>query len=337
MTVEMTGLDDPTQAERLICTYILLDGRGGGCRLDWDGVRAWKPADGVVWTHLDRTAPAARSWIEDESGLDRLAADAMLTEETRPRSERLVVDTLRLFLRGVNLNPGERPDDMISVRFWATERRVITTRRYHLMAIQDLRDGIEAGKGPVDVGGVISRVALSLSERIFPVVSDIDDRLDELEEAFAPEVETERPRDSLGPLRRQAISLRRHMAPQREALSRLQAETMSWIDPLDRAHLREVVDAITRYVEDLDAMRERAAVLRDEAMSHLSERLNRNMYVLSIVATIMLPLSLVTGFLGVNVDGIPGSSWPWAFAFVCGLLAVLGVVEYWLFRRLRWI
>jgi zinc transporter len=184
-------------------------------------VRAWKPADGVVWTHLDRTAPAARSWIEDESGLDRLAADAMLTEETRPRSERLVVDTLRLFLRGVNLNPGERPDDMISVRFWATERRVITTRRYHLMAIQDLRDGIEAGKGPVDVGGVISRVALSLSERIFPVVSDIDDRLDELEEAFAPEVETERPRDSLGPLRRQAISLRRHMAPQREALSRL--------------------------------------------------------------------------------------------------------------------
>jgi zinc transporter len=212
------------------------------------------------------------------------------------------------------------------------------------MAIQDLRDGIEAGKGPVDVGGVISRVALSLSERIFPVVSDIDDRLDELEEAFAPEVETERPRDSLGPLRRQAISLRRqaislrrHMAPQREALSRLQAETMSWIDPLDRAHLREVVDAITRYVEDLDAMRERAAVLRDEAMSHLSERLNRNMYVLSIVATIMLPLSLVTGLLGVNVDGIPGSSWPWAFAFVCGLLAVLGVVEYWLFRRLRWI
>ncbi|MDA0703608.1 MAG: zinc transporter ZntB [Proteobacteria bacterium] len=332
----MAGPEHPPQVDGLICAY-LLDGKGGGRRLDWDEVRAWKPEEGMVWIHLDRTAPGARRWIEEESGLDRLAADAMLTEETRPRSERLDADTLLLLLRGVNLNPGERPDDMISVRFWATERRVITTRRYHLMAIQDLRSAIEAGKGPVDIGGVISRVALSLSERMFPVVSDLDDRLDELEEAFAAEVETEKLRDSLGPLRRQAISLRRHMAPQREALSRLQAESMAWIDPLDRAHLREAADAVTRYVEDLDAMRERAGVLRDEAMSHLSERLNRNMYVLSIVATIMLPLSLVTGLLGINVDGIPGSSWPWAFAFVCGLLAVLGVVEYWLFRRLRWI
>lgn len=336
MSVDSTGLDDPTRAEGLICAY-LLDGKGGGRRLDWDGVRAWKPADGVVWIHLDRTAPGARRWIEDESGLDRLAAEAMLTEETRPRSERLDADTLLVLLRGVNLNPGENPDDMISIRIWATERRVITTRRYHLMAIQDLREAIEAGTGAVDTGGVISRVALRLSERMFPVVSDLDDRLDELEEAFAAEEETQKLRESLGPLRRQAISLRRHMAPQREALSRLQAEAMAWIDPLDRAHLREAADAVTRYVEDLDAMRERAGVLRDEAMSRLSERMNRNMYVLSIVATVMLPLSFVTGLLGINVDGIPGTSWPWAFATVCAILVALGVVEYWLFRRLRWI
>jgi zinc transporter len=324
------------QGDGLICAY-LLDGQGGGHRLDWEGVRAWKPEDGMIWIHLDRTQPGIRRWIEEESGLDRLAAEAMLTEETRPRSERLDADTLLILLRGVNLNPGEHADDMISIRFWATGRRVITTRRYHLMAIQDLREAIEAGIGPADIGGLVSRVALRLSERMFPVVSDLDDRLDELEEAFAAEEETERLRDSLGPVRRQAISLRRHMAPQREALSRLQAETVSWIAPLDRAHLREAADAVTRYVEDLDAMRERAGVLRDEAMSHLSERMNRNMYVLSIVATVMLPLSFVTGLLGINVDGIPGSSWPWAFALVCALLALLGIVEYWLFRRLRWI
>lgn len=320
----------------LICAF-LLDGQGGGRRLDWDGVRAWKPEDGVLWVHLDRTAPGARRWLERESGLDRLAAAAMLAEESRPRSERLDADTLLILLRGVNLNPVERPDEMISIRLWATERRVVSTRRYRLGAVRDLREAIDAGQGPVDAGSVISRIALRLSERMLPVVSELDDRLDKLEEAFAAEEETERLRDSLGPLRRQAISLRRHMAPQREALARLQAESADWIDPSDRAHLREAADAVIRYVEDLDAMRERAGILRDEAMSHLSERMNRNMYVLSIVATIMLPLSLVTGLLGINVDGIPGASWPWAFAFVCGLLAVLGIVEYWLFRRLRWI
>jgi len=65
--------------------------------------------------------------------------------------------------------------------------------------------------------------------------------------------------------------------------------------------------------------------------------MNRNMYVLSIVATIMLPLGFFTGLLGVNVDGIPGQETPWAFAALCAILGVLIVLELWLFKRLRWL
>jgi len=116
-----------------------------------------------------------------------VAADALLTEETRPRAT-AIVDGLLLALRGINLNPGAEPDDMVSVRLWGDNDRLI------------------------------------------------------------------------------------------------------------------------RHIEDLDAVRERAAVTQEELLSRLSEQMNIRMYVLSMVATIFLPLGFLTGLLGINVGGIPGRS-----------------------------
>jgi zinc transporter len=77
--------------------------------------------------------------------------------------------------------------------------------------------------------------------------------------------------------------------------------------------------------------------VQEELAARVSEQINRNMYVLSIVAAVFLPLGLVTGYLGINVGGIPGADWRWAFAIVgLGLLAIAGF-ELWLFRRLKWI
>jgi zinc transporter len=90
-------------------------------------------------------------------------------------------------------------------------------------------------------------------------------------------------------------------------------------------------------VEDLDSGRERASIVQDELTTRLSEKMNRNMYVLSVIAGIFLPLSLLTGLLGINVGGIPGDKWPWAFTVVTIGLFVVGFVEYFLFRRLKWI
>lgn len=102
--------------------------------------------------------------------------------------------------------------------------------------------------------------------------------------------------------------------------------------------LDDAEDALEeQIVEDLDAIRECAAVIQDELMNRLSDQKNRNMYLLTIVATIMLPLGFFTGLLGINVDGIPGSeNAPWAFALVCALLVLVVGLEVWILRRLRW-
>ena len=88
---------------------------------------------------------------------------------------------------------------------------------------------------------------------------------------------------------------------------------------------------------DPDAARERAQVAQDELTHRLSEYINRNMYTLSIVAAIFLPLGLITGYLGINVGGIPGEKWDWAFTVVGAMLITFALIEVWLFRRLRWL
>jgi len=114
-------------------------------------------------------------------------------------------------------------------------------------------------------------------------------------------------------------------------------KNISWIDVHANYRLSEIADRITRYVEDLDSARERAAMIQDELSTRLDEKMNRNMYVLSVIAGIFLPLSLITGLLGINGAGIPGEKWPWAFTVVIVGLIFAGVIEYLLFRRVKWI
>mgnify|MGYP000032079499 CR=1 FL=1 len=144
-------------------------------------------------------------------------------------------------------------------------------------------------------------------------------------------------RRKLVQIRRMAISLRRYIAPQREAFGRLlQIEATSNNEQL-RGRFRETLDQVTRIVELLDDVRERATLVQEELASRMSQRMERTMYVLTVVASIMLPLGFLTGLLGINVGGIPGTEHPLAFWIVCLLLAVTVALEVFLFRRLKWI
>jgi zinc transporter len=320
--------------EGLVFAYEL-DGKGGGRPLDWAGVdRLWDD-DGLVWVHLDYTEERAREWLHNNGGLEPTTVSALLSAETRPRSL-AIGDGLLVIFRGVNLSPGADPEDMVSMRVWLEHHRVITLRQYRLKAAEDVRGKLDAGTGPIDAGGVLVALAESLVARVGVVVAGLEEDTDELEEEVLTH-ETHELRSRLAGLRRAAIAIRRYLAPQREAMNRLLTEKVSWLGDQHRARLRETTDRLARYVEDLDSMRDRAAVTHEELHARLGEQMNRAMYVLSVVAGIFLPLGLLTGLLGINVGGIPGVESAWAFWFVCGALLVVAVLEVILLRRQKWL
>jgi zinc transporter len=313
-----------------------LDGQGGGTPIGWPEIQAEAGREeGLTWLHLDYSESATRRWLLEESGLDPIVAEALLADETRPR----VVpsgDGLLVILRGVNLNPGADPEDMVSIRLWIERNQVISFRRHHLMAVEDLKEALERGNGPTNAGEFLVALCAALVERVGGVLEELHDELDGLEEEVLS-AESHGLRPKLANLRRQAIALRRYLAPQREALSRLLSERVAWLEEAERARLREIVDRTTRYVEDLDSARDRAAVTQEELASRLAEAMNQKMYVVALVAAIFLPLGLLTGLLGINVGGIPGAERSDAFVLVCLLLVAIAALLLWALRRRHWL
>lgn len=327
----------------LICA-VVVDGKGGGQELDWAGIAAWKPDDGLLWVHLDFHDPRAVTWIR-ANVTDSQAAETLLADETRPRSV-AIGDRLLISLRGVNLNPESDPEDMVSVRMWLGPNLMVTTRHRRILAMTEAREHLAAGNGPRDTGGFLTFIAERLMQRMGPTLEQLADTVDDLENAIvetddddkAPNKDSGELRRRLSQVRRQTIELRRYLAPQRDAMNRLQAEGVPWLSSAHKAQLRETGDHITRYVEDMDALRDRGAVVQDELRNRISEDMNRTMYVLTVVAAVLLPLSFVTGLLGINVDGMPGAKEaPTAFWLVTGGLVVVAVIQLWLFKRLRWL
>ncbi|WP_300319474.1 zinc transporter ZntB [Accumulibacter sp.] len=313
--------------------YILEEGCGQA--IGWQRVKTWEPGQGLLWLHLDYADEGAKRWLVEESGIDDVSCAALMAVETRPRVV-AAADTLLLILRGINFNPGADPEDMVAVRMWFDEHRIISMRHRRVMAMDDINRTIEAEKGPLSSGDFLVMAASKLTDRMADVIGDIDDGVDELEDTVLTE-ESHELRPRLANLRRQTISMRRYISPQRDVLARLQNERVSWLNELDRVRIREIAERTARFVDDLDSARDRAAITQEELNSHLSEQMNKTMYVLSIVAAIFLPLGLITGLLGINVGGIPGTENQFAFAYVSILLVVFALVQYVLFKRKKWI
>jgi len=285
-----------------------------------------------TWQHR-QISPDLGATQLDDLDLPSVVAQALCATETRPRCTP-VGDGFILILRGVNLNPGSEPEDMVSLRLWITQDTVVSTYVRQLKAVQDTIDAVSRNQTPTGPVDLVAQRALRLADRAEPVVATLNERVDAMEELMLSGQTPEH--YSLSDVRRMSIVLRRYMFPQRDALNSLEIDETPLIAPHDRAKLREATDRMTRLAEDLDALRDRAQVVSDQMAAARADRMNSQMLVLSVVAAIFLPLGLITGLLGINVGGMPGAENSNAFWIVCIFLVAAGVALWGLFKSKGW-
>ncbi|WP_069095846.1 zinc transporter ZntB [Methyloligella halotolerans] len=313
----------------------ILDGKGGAERIGWKELNAWRPEQGPLWVHLDSGTETTHRWLEETAELSEISRRILLEEETRPRVL-TTDDGLLAILRGVNLNAGADPDDMVALRICTGSSRLITIRYRPVMTPRDmLSDLIDKRCGATSVPELFVRLTERLTERMNTVVVELDEALDEVEEDLE-ERDFSALRGQLTTVRQTAVGMRRYIGPQRDALARIHIERPPWLNREMEILLRESADKLQRYIEDLDAARDRAIVIRDEISNRLAEGMNHRMYALSLIAGIFLPLGFLTGLLGVNVGGMPGVQSTLGFWVTCIMLGLVLVGEVYLFRRLKW-
>lgn len=306
---------------------------GSATRLALAEAQTYRGNAALLWMHIDGNDPECRAWLEKRSGLPAPVIGALRAVETRPRATPLE-DGALVNLRGVNMNPDADPEDLVSIRLWAEAKRIISVNYRPLFALGDLCAAVEERR-ILDPGDFIAVLASVMTMRLDPVIALLGETLDDLEEDFIDDQAGDL-RERIGRIRRTAILLRRYISPQREAIIRLVTDRFDWLTEQDRLALREAADHVTRMVEELDATRERAAILADQLSDVRAEAVAQRTLVLSVVSSIFLPLTFFTGLIGMNVRGIPFAEESWAFAAIAALNVSFGLGLVYFFHRRGW-
>lgn len=329
----------PFDAEGGLVLATRLPGEAGDFttgRRGWDQL-VFSAEGPPLWVHLDRTKPRAQQWLRTQAGLDPVVAESLLAEETRPRVQ-VVGAGMLVILRGINANPGPQPDELIAIRMWLEANRIITLRQYRFRTVAALRARAEQGEAPATAGAFLTAVATGLTAHMTPTILNLEERLDDIEEQMLEQdVVADAWRGELASIRRQAIAYRRFLVPQREALAQLVNGGHALLSPRDQVELRVAMEQTTRVAEALEELRDRAAVTQDELRARHEARIGRTVYMLTLVATVALPLGLITGLLGVNVGGIPLAESTWGFVVICVVLVMIAGVEVWWFKKMKWL
>ena len=286
----------------------------------------------LVWVHLSTTAEHAQTWLRDEAKLLDYVVEALTATETRPRCE-AVGEGAFLNLRGRSKEEMDTSDMLASVRIWAVKGRVYSVTRKPLIAVAEVEKMVERGEVR-DPGDLIAAFATAITADLDPDVATLGDELDDCEEQLDANRVFEL-RRAVSKVRVAAIGYKRFLSPQRAALEKLAALPGDWLADDDRLHLAAAADRAARMAEELESIRERAALIHETLTDMRAEQIDSRSLIISIAAMVFLPLTFLTGLYGMNVKGLPYAEEPWAFdaiAAACVLIAV-GVVAYFTMRH----
>ncbi|OIM99716.1 magnesium transporter [Idiomarina sp. MD25a] len=283
------------------------------------------------WFHFQRDVEGINEWLK-AADIPEPIIDAMLEEDTRPRFQRLK-DGFVLLLRGVNLNEGAQPEDMMSLRILYYKETVYTFRKHHFKAVAHIRDDLQNQQGPESLNDFLVHLVEQLNQKIEDVIDDIELNVEQMEtEGFDNTAEQQK---KLTVMHRRLLRLNRFIRPQLAALDKFTSESEKWVDAELHQWLLNERDTTQRLLEQIDLMLEQVWMQREQIQQAVAEKMNRNTYWLSVIAGVFLPLSFLTGVFGINIGGMPGVENTSAFEIFCWILLGIAVVEFLLLRRLR--
>jgi magnesium transporter len=288
-----------------------------------------------AWCWVDVTAPDTETMqtVGNAFGLHALAVEDALHAQIRPK--------LDVYENGVFiawLSPSRAKGDGIV----ATELDAFLGNKYLVTVHQEASAAVEAAakdvREAVRVGSdwILHAIIDRAVDGTLPLVDEVGDELDRLEDTMLQE-----PRRSdlqaLYQVRRQLVHLHRVVAPERDILRGL-ARERDLVSEEAYRYFQDVGDHLARVEDSIETYRDVGAGVMDIYLSAQSNRMNEIMKQLTVVATIFMPLTLLSGIYGMNV--VKGM-WPpvdagWSFAVVVGSMAVIALWMSWYFRRRKW-
>lgn len=309
------------------------DGKGNVEPVDFEHGPVDGPDKGFILVAGSLSSPEFKRWLQDH--LDGAAAEGLTATDQHTRCT-VIDDRALVVLRIVRsrTDPDELSKQTMSL--WIEKNRVIIASKLALTELINLPQWQKSRHAPVSPADLIARMGTRAADRIEPLVEHLGDTLDTIEDEMMSERD-EQTRQRLTRLRRSLINLRRLLWPQRDVLNTLEIEDLSFLTPRDRARLKEASARSARLGDELQVLAERAALIHEQVLDTRAEQMNKTILVLTAATVVAMPMTVVSGLLGMNVAGIPFAQNPEAFWFVVLGLAALGAGIVWFMRSRKWL
>lgn len=303
---------------------------------------AWPPsADEVVWVDLEAPEPSELALLEHPFGFHPLAIEDCLTREHQPKIEDFG-EYAFLIARGIDFGASRSEDEFqtLKVAAFLGPSWLVTYHRGPMRSIQTVREKYahESSARMVARGmdHLLYEILDHVIEHYFPVIDGVEDEIDAIEEDLFHDPGDD-VLDRILTAKRKTVEIKRTIAPHRDVFNRVARGEFEEIDPSTAAFYRDLYDSTFRLTEIADSYRDLLNGLFDAYLSVTSQRLNEVMKVLTIFATIMLPLTFVVGIYGMNFEYMPELGWRYGYFAVWGVMLAIAAGMLWFFRRRRWL
>ena len=216
---------------------------------------------------------------------------------------------------------------------------VLTLQHRYGDVFDPVRKRIRDGKGPIRKQGsdyLTYALLDAIVDGYYPVLEQVGEQLEQLEnEVINQPDETILKR--IYRSKREMLALRRAVWPQREAISFLARDDTPLVKKNVRVYFRDVYDHVAQVIDIIETYRELAGGFMDIYLSSLSNRMNQVMQVLTLIATIFIPLSFLAGIYGMNFEHMPELKWRWAYPVFWGVILVIVASMLSFFVKKGWI
>ncbi|WP_181313509.1 CorA family divalent cation transporter [Photobacterium damselae] len=284
-----------------------------------------KNLDDGIWVHCQRDDPQLKIWLEDLD-VPKAAIDALLANDSRPRFEIFDQDCSLIIVRGINLNNGFQPDDMLSLRFLIYRGAIISTRKIPSLSVSSVCDRIK-NHNDVPLSMIIILILNEINKNIFNYLDPVEEALDKISENTISNLMT---------LQKKLLNIRRYLKPQKYVICEMLKQNDSLISE-QRDSIKNILDDVIRINESIEFYIEQINATIINMNQIENEKMNVNTYALSIVSILFLPASFFTGLFGINILGIPGSENTSAFMVFCIFIVILIALEILIMKTLKFI
>jgi len=299
----------------------------------------FKDTPTVTWINIDGIHDVENiQKIGKQFELHPLILEDIMNTDQRPKTEDFghymyIVLKMLYYDKKVNETQVEQASLILGENF------VISFQEREGDIFEPIRERVRKGKGRIRKMGA-DYLAYALMDAVvdnyFLILERHGELLEELEDRVVMDPRPETMRE-IHQLKREMIFLRRSVWPLREVINSLERGESSLIHKTSRVYLRDVYDHTIQVIDTVETYRDMLSGMHDTYLSSISNRMNEVMKVLTIIATIFIPLTFIAGIYGMNFDFMPELKWRWAYFSVWGVIVAVTVLMVFYFKRKKWL